>query len=208
MRRPVVLLLAVSLLAGGCGGDNGGGGDPTPSPSPTTTSASPTTTLTTTTSTPTKTKQKKPRNIIAWILDLAPGAPTGPPEFAAYRAVRELRCEEVFPRLDDIQNPASRRLYGGAAQACLAAFRGQRDRWPEAQAAYAEAKGNEDGLSCMDVVVLKVLGQLVSAHQQNPSGSFQRSNKGTWMAPPCPAISRIEPDHGVEGTTVTSSAAT
>jgi hypothetical protein len=205
VRSVAVLLLAATLVATGCGGGDGGGEangnstptTTTPSPTPTTTTPTPPPTTTTTNTT----QKPKKKNIIAWILGLGPGAPSGPPEFTAYRELQNLRCSKVFDRVEELDQPAET-LYTGAAQACLAAFNGRGDLWPKAAAAYADVSAKSNELNCMDLAALALLERLVTAHKQNPGGAFDTAGKQNSKAPPCPSITRLEPDHGVEGTTV------
>jgi hypothetical protein len=140
--------------------------------------------------------------VIAWILSLGPGAPSGPPEFTAYRELQRLHCRTVFDRVGELNEPA-RTLYTGAAQACLAAFQGQSGEWSKAERAYDDVAGRTSEFNCMDLAALAALKRLVSAHREDPDGSFAVAGRSEWRAPPCPTITRLEPDHGVQGTTVT-----
>jgi hypothetical protein len=203
-RAAAVLLLAAALVAGGCGGN----GEDDPNVDPTnTTITTPPVTITTPPVTTTTTKPPRKTNIIAWILGLGPGAPVGPPEFTAYRELQSLRCSAVLDKLDDLDDLAQR-LYTAAAQACLAAFNGKAQLWAKAEAVYDDVSAKKDQLNCLDLAALAVLERLIAAHRQDPGGSFkpsgkQASGKNQRKAPPCPTITRIEPDHGVQGTTVT-----
>jgi len=187
-----VALLGLAVLVAGCGG----GSDPVSkgSPSATATSgpASPT---------PTPTPTKKKRNVVAWVLSLGPGAPEGPPEFTAYRELQELRCDKVFDRVAELQEPAQT-LYKGAARACLAAFDGRKDLWPRADAAYDAVVGRRDELTCMDRAALALLERLVALHSQFPHRAFENAATDQAQAPPCPNIVGLTPDHGPAGTLV------
>ncbi len=149
----------------------------------------------------TTTKKKKKKNVVAWILSLGPGAPEGPPEFTAYRELQQLRCATVFDRVGELNEPA-RTLYEGAAHACLAATKGESDRWPRAVAALQAGRRKTGELTCMDGAALALLDRLVTLHAQHPGRTFELAAKSKSKAPPCPSIAAIEPDHGVEGTLV------
>jgi hypothetical protein len=196
-RRGVeVALLSVLLLAAGCGGssDKPSNGDAA--------SESPTTTGTTASDSPSPTpSKKKKKNVVAWILSLGPGAPDGPPEFTAYRQLQKLRCDKVFDRVAELNEPG-RTLYVGAARACLAAFEGRSDLWPRSAAAYDAVNGRRDELTCLDRAAFALLERLVTLHAQHPGRSFESLSTDQAKAPPCPSISGLTPDHGPEGTLV------
>jgi hypothetical protein len=144
-------------------------------------------------------------NVIAWILDLGPGAPQGPPEFQAYSLLLNRQCAELAQGLEPDGSivgleDAAVRLYAAAADACLAALYGQTERWDAALAAF---QALDRPVSCVDVAAFALLGRLLEAHAQNPSAGFQAnsapSSEGT---PPCPAITAIDPTHGPSGTQV------
>jgi hypothetical protein len=190
-----VLTVAVLLLVPACGSDSDAtNGSSTPSSA----TAATTTPTGSTSTTPTKKKTKK--NVVAWILSLGPGAPDGPPEFTAYRELQQLHCATVFDRVGELDEPA-RTLYEGAAHACLAATKGESDRWPLAVAALQQLAAKTGELNCMDVAALALLDRLVTLHAQHPGGTFELAAKGKSKAPPCPAIESIAPDRGVEGET-------
>jgi hypothetical protein len=185
-------LLSLGLLAAGCGG----GSDPG-----STGSASASATTGSTSSTPTATPHKKKRNVVAWVLSLGPGAPDGPPQFTAYRELQQLRCDKVFDRVGELQEPA-RTLYKGAARACLAAFDGRTDLWSRADAAYDAVAGRRGELTCMDRAAFALLERLVTLHSQFPDRAFENAATGEAKAPPCPSIAGLAPDHGPAGTLV------
>jgi hypothetical protein len=195
-RVVVVAVLGLALVAAGCGGSSGGSSNgKTPSDSTTATgtagSSSPS-------STPTK---KKKKNVIAWVLSLGPGAPDGPPEFTAYRELQQLRCNKVFDRVAELHEPA-RTLYTGAARACLAAFDGRSELWPQSKAAYDAVAGRRGELTCMDRAAFALLERLVTLHAQFPHRAFENAATTEGKAPPCPSISGLTPDHGPEGSQV------
>jgi hypothetical protein len=196
-RIVVVAVLSLALLAAGCGGSSGD------SPNGKTTSDSTTATETTSSgsSSPTPTKKKKKKNVIAWVLSLGPGAPDGPPEFTAYRELQQLRCGKVFDRVAELQEPA-RTLYTGAARACLAAFDGRSELWPQSKVAYDAVAGRRGELTCMDQAAFALLERLVTLHAQFPHRAFRHASTTEAKAPPCPSISGLTPDHGPEGTQV------
>lgn len=181
------------------------GGSPTPaadtSSATTATSTQATTTTASTSESNTATKKEKKKNVIAWILSLGPGAPDGPPEFTAYRELQKLHCATVFDRVGELDEPA-RTLYKGAAHACLAAVKGDSDRWPRAEAALQQVSGQTDKLNCMDGAALALLDRLVTLHAEHPTRRFQLAGEGKAKAPPCPTIDAIAPDRGVAGETV------
>jgi hypothetical protein len=193
-----VALLGVALLTTGCTGSSGGAsnaGEQSNSPSGTSTasqgSSSPAPTA----------KPKKKRNVVAWVLSLGPGAPDGPPEFTAYRELQQLHCAKVFDRVAELQEPA-RTLYRGAARACLAAFDGRDDLWPQSAAAYDAVAGRSGELNCMDRAALALLERLVTLHTQFPHRRFENAATDQAKAPPCPSITGLTPDHGPAGTQV------
>ena len=145
-------------------------------------------------------------NVIAWILSLGPGAPTGPPEFQAYQLLRDRVCGTLAQDLVTDGSALSgldeqaRALYGAAADACLAAFEGQTDRWAAAQEALQTL---QRPVSCLDVAAYELLAQLVDAHGRNPEAQFQaNTDPSTGYAPPCPTITALAPDRGPSGTVV------
>lgn len=191
-------VVTVVLLSAGCGDDGeDSAGKKSPSASPTLTTPSPTTTS----PTPTPTKTKKRQNIVAWILGLGPSAPQGPPEFTAYRELQNLRCAKVFDRVDDLDEPAVT-LYRGAAQACLAAFEGQRELWPEAAAARSFVGDRREDLNCMDRAAFALLDRLVALHAKHPDRQFRRAPSSKSKAAPCPKITDITPEPASEGEVV------
>jgi hypothetical protein len=185
--------LGIAFLLAGCSGSSDHA-SVTGSPSDTATAGS-------TSPTPTPTKPAKKRNVVAWVLSLGPGAPEGPPEFTAYRELQQLRCDKVFDRVAELQEPA-RTLYKGAARACLAAFDGREDLWPRADAAYDAVAGRRGELTCMDRAALALLDRLVTLHKEFPHRAFENAATDEAMAPPCPSISGLTPDHGPAGTLV------
>jgi len=192
----VVAVLGLALLAGGCGGSSGDSSRKTPSDSTTATG-----TAGSDSPSPSPTKKKKKKNVIAWVLSLGPGAPDGPPEFTAYRELQQLRCDKVFDRVAELQEPA-RTLYTGAARACLAAFAGRSELWPQSKVAYAAVAGRRGELTCMDQAAFALLERLVTLHAQFPHRAFDHAATTEAKAPPCPNISGLTPDHGPEGTQV------
>jgi hypothetical protein len=182
-----------------CGGsDTPTAGGSSATSSETTSTATGTTTASSST---TPTTKKKKKNVIAWILSLGPGAPDGPPEFTAYRELQQLRCARVFDRVEELDEPA-RTLYTGAADACLAAFKGKTERWERSAAALREVAGRVNELTCMDRAALSLLDRLVTLHKEHPSRTFRQASTGESKAPPCPSIRVLDPDHGIEGTRV------
>jgi hypothetical protein len=144
-------------------------------------------------------------NVIAWILDLGPGAPQGPPEFQAYSLLLDRQCQELAQALQPDGSivgldEAAVRLYAAAADACLAALYDQPERWDAAQAAF---QALERPVSCVDVAAFALLARLLEAHAQHPSAAFQANTAPSLEgAPPCPAITGIDPTHGPSGTQV------
>ncbi|GAA1647079.1 hypothetical protein [Catellatospora bangladeshensis] len=145
---------------------------------------------------------KKPR-IIAWLRRLGLGTPRGPQSDLtdAYDLLGQRKCAEVLP-LTESMDPATGRLFAGAAQACLAAFEGRAELWPEAESAWEQA-GGPDGVHCLNVPVYDLLDQLVEAHRADPAATFEVGEAGPAGEPPCPAITRLDPDHGLPGDEVT-----
>ena len=208
-RGLIVALLTVALVAAGCGGGSDDAATTTGSTgsSQTRTSTGSTETSTgnttgTQTQTGTKTEKKKEKkSVIAWILGLGPGAPDGPSAFTVYRELQRLRCDRVFDRVVELEEPA-RTLYTGAAQACLAAFEGRGGLWPQATTAYDEDAARAGELTCMDRAAFALLERLLTLHAQHPNRSFAKAGKSQSKAPPCPRIVALQPDHGDEGVVV------
>ncbi len=194
--RACLLAVTVVLLVPACGA-----GTPAVEGSLTPSSATAQSTTPTGTTSTTAAKKKKKKNVIAWILSLGPGAPDGPPEFTAYRELQQLRCRQVFDRVEELDEPA-RTLYVGSADACLAALEGRTERWARATAALEELAGRTDELTCMDRAALALLDRLVTLHRQHPSRTFRAASGTQSKAPPCPRIGGLVPDRGVEGTVV------
>lgn len=148
-------------------------------------------------------------NVVAWILSLGPGAPTGPPEYQAYQLLLDRDCGGLQQALVDPDSdistlaPEVRSLYSAAADACLAAFGGATDRWSTAEQAL---QGLQRPVSCIDAATYDLVAQLVDQHNRNPGGQFQEAGSGG-IAPPCPTISALEPDRGPVGTVVRVSGA-
>jgi hypothetical protein len=141
--------------------------------------------------------------VIAWILDLGPGAPTGPPEFESYRRLSDRTCGSVEERLDELSE-ATARLYRAAANACLAALNNKQSLWGQAEAAFKTLSPDAERLNCMDRAVFELLKRLVLAHQANPAGAFAAATDPKQaQPPPCPTITRLDPSRGPPGTTVT-----
>ena len=179
--RACALTATLCLLVTACGADTDATGSGTPS------SATEATTTSTgaTSTTPTR-KKKKKKNVVAWILSLGP-VRRGPPEFTAYRQLQKLRCDKVFDRVGELNEPA-RTLYVGAARACLAAFEGRGDLWPRSEAAYDAVAGRRGELTCMDRAAFALLERLVTLHAQHPDRSFESLSTDQAKAPPCPSI--------------------
>jgi hypothetical protein len=197
-----VALLSLVFLAAGCGGSSDKPSNGFPSSDSTASTGTATATATGTDSpAPTPIKAKKKKNVVAWILSLGPGAPSGPPEFTAYRELQQLRCSKVFDRVAELQEPA-RTLYVGAARACLAAFNGRNNLWPRSAAAYDAVAGRSGELTCMDRAAFALLERLLTLHSQHPDRSFRDAPTTEAHAPPCPRIRRLTPDHGPAGTLV------
>jgi hypothetical protein len=200
--------LVLALVAAGCGGGSGKTGADSPQPTHTSTSsaaigstdpASPD--VTSTSTPPTATPTKKPKNVVAWILGLGPGAPDGPPEFTAYRLLETRHCSQVFDRVKEL-GPLPETLYTGAAQACLAALADRHDLWHKSATALATVSAHLDELSCMDRAAYALLDRIISLHKQHPDRTFVKSSRSNFTAPPCPQIQSISPDHGPLGTPV------
>lgn len=181
------------VLVSGCGGsDEEATGEKTPNPSPTETTQTPIPTPTP------KPKPKKRRNIVAWILGLGPSAPQGPPEFTAYRELQNLRCANVFDRVDELDEPAVT-LYRGAAQACLAAFEGHDELWSKAKAARGIVADRRKELTCMDRAAFALLERLLALHDEHPHRPFEKAAAGRSEAPPCPSIIALTPEPASQG---------
>lgn len=186
----LVTLSALLALGGaGCGGDGGTGNGTI------TTTGSGSSTTTSTTSSTTTTEDPRPKNIIAWILDLGirtPAVPV-PPYFAAYEDLQRQRCDDALKRAVDVDGAE---LVAAAAAACLAAGNGDEKLWEQAEAAAGRepAAGN-----CLDAAVHALLHRLLTAHQQHPDRTFEFSTAGSGGGSQCPRIDRIEPSEGAVG---------
>jgi hypothetical protein len=199
------VILGASVLLTACFGPEGTTVSATPSSAEA--SATPSGSSASTLPTEAPTEEPAGQNFIAWILNLAPGSPTGPPEFRAYRALMEVASGGCV-RLADGLAPdggielegTARALYAGAADACLAAFHGRADLWGAAIATYAALPSPT---SCMDVAAHRLYGELIRWHAENPNGQFVALvNPGQAQEPPCPTVTALTPDRGPRGTTV------
>ncbi|GAA1390454.1 IPT/TIG domain-containing protein [Catellatospora chokoriensis] len=143
------------------------------------------------------------RNIIAWLRRLGLGTPRGPQSdlTEAYDLLGQRKCADVIPLTENME-PATGRLFAGAAQACLAAFDGRTELWPSAESALEQA-GGPDSVHCLNVPVYDLLDQLVKAHRADPKATFEVGEAGPGGEPPCPTITRLQPDHGLSGDKVT-----
>jgi hypothetical protein len=199
--------LIASVFMAACGGPEGSG----PSPDVSAPASGPPQSGTQPTPTVTPSDESGFDNVIAWILDLAPGSPAGPPEFRAYRALMDVAgggcvrlAEGLQPDGDlTLENPTSLQLYGGVADACLAAFHGRADLWEQAAATYAALPAPT---SCMDVAAYRLYGELLRKHAENPGGQFlAQTDPSQAQGPPCPTLTALTPDRGPSGTIVRAS---
>jgi hypothetical protein len=194
-RRANMLVLTLiaamtALVLAGCGGvvsSDGGGdnGSTTSGSGPASPSTSP-----------------KKHNVIAWIIGLGPGAPGGPPEFSVYYQLQHRHCSEVFTRVGELDS-VPQTIYGGAANACLAAFDNRTDLWSRATKALEEVDGHTQELTCIDRAALALLQRLVTLHRDHPDQSFEQAPTKSSKAPPCPNITSVTPDHGSAGDLIT-----
>jgi len=117
--------------------------------------------------------------------------------------IQQRNCARVFDRVNELNDPA-RTLYSGAANACLAAIKGRGELWADAEAALATVAGRRGEFNCLDVAALAVLERLVTAHRKHPDRQFVlATGGGSAQSPPCPSITRLDPERGVGGTDVT-----
>jgi hypothetical protein len=199
-------LIAVTLL-GACTSSE----SPTPPVSSSAASSNTAAAESTSATTPSPAPQQ---NIVAWILDLAPGAPAGPPEFVAYRgllgglsqdAAPTLLegCEDLAAGLQEGTLPLSSeatQLYSAVAAACVGALSGDDAAWIVAEQASQQLT---PPTSCMDLNAYDLLLRLVAARRANPSGQFvPATDPASAAAPACPMITAIEPPVGPRGTLV------
>ena len=145
------------------------------------------------------------RNIITWILSLAPSAPSGPPEFVAYELLRGLDCAALQAAFDSgelaIADQDVDRLYRGAAAACLAAFDDEAQRWDDAEQALEAVDRHDPALLCFEVTIYDLLDRLVGAYRDNRDGEFLVDpGGGAQGEPPCPTLTGVTPDQGPTGT--------
>jgi hypothetical protein len=163
---------------------------------------------------PTTPSQAPAPNIIAWILDLGPGAPAGPPEFVAYRGLLGGLSQDAAPTLvegcqdlaaslqeDALQlSSEATQLYSAVAAACLGALSADDSAWAVAEQASQQLTPPR---SCMDLNAYDLLLRLVAARRANPGGQFvPATDPGSAAAPACPMIAAIEPPVGPRGTLV------
>src|SRR5918999_4744782 len=125
---------------------------------------------------------------VAWLLELAPGAPSGPDEVTAYLSLQEHTQQSCREVLDSELPEATEPLYHGAAAACLAALHGRSDRWAEAEAAYDALGGRPEG--CLDRATYDLLESVVRAHREDPTARFRVARSST-VGLPCPTIDRL-----------------
>ncbi len=132
-------------------------------------------------------------NLIAWILSLGPGAPSGPDEVNAYVLLEEPTRRNCRSALEaDLPDDATETLYRGLAAACLAAFHGRSDLWSDAEAAYAAL--DDPPQSCLSQVAYQQLKGAVEKHRENPTARF-RPDSSTSFRPPCPTIRNVTAAH-------------
>ena len=200
--------LAASVFMAACGGSEGSG---TSSPDLSVLASGPSQSATQPTPTVVPSEQTGFDNVIAWILDLAPGSPAGPPEFVAYRALMDVGgggCVRLAEGLQpdgeiNLENSTALELYGGVADACLAAFHGRADLWERAAATYSALPVPT---SCMDAAAHRLYGELLRKHAENPGGQFvPQTDPSQAQGPPCPTLTALTPDRGPRGTIVRAS---
>lgn len=133
---------------------------------------------------------------LAWLIGLAPGAPSGPDEVNAYLLLQEHSRESCGEVLDQTLPEDSQTLYHGAAAACLAALHGRSARWAEAEAAYDALDGQPEG--CLNRATYALLESVVTAYRENPTAEFRVAQSST-LELPCPSIENVRVTRDTEG---------
>jgi hypothetical protein len=138
--------------------------------------------------------------VIQWINKHAPlgGGATGLAD-EAFAAMLEGDCRGVLRMMEtsagEVGEPV-KSVYDGAAAACLAAFEGQPELWPRAEAAAARVGGRASRLACEEQTVYRLLGRLLDAHRADPDARLTRGPVGPRGVLTCPRFTGITPDHG------------
>ena len=109
--------------------------------------------------------------MVKWVLSLGPDAPTTPAiEIEPYLWLLKRDCagalrsaDRVFGNQDDPRGA----VYRGAANACLAAFHGQPQRWAPARRQLAIALAGSANLRCAERTTLAWLESVVGLHDED-----------------------------------------
>ena len=137
--------------------------------------------------------------MVKWVLSLGPDAPTTPAiEIEPYLSLLKRDCagalrsaDRVFGNQDDPRGA----VYRGAANACLAAFHGQPQRWAPARRQLAIALAGSAKLRCAEQTTLAWLESVVGLHDEDRTRGFEaQAPQGFYSQ-----VERLEPDHGTAG---------
>lgn len=198
-----VAFLALTIVVTGCGIVDHGPVDTPGQPVPVSAGAS------------SRAATPKPhRNIIAWLVGLGPGTPSGPnvaDTLNIYQDLQAGRCESRLGNRflgghDDLGKGLD--LYIGAIAACMAALHGGTNTGPtkdptnDWELAEQVLATDVEVHDCLDSAVRALLENLVTAHRDNPYGRFVAGTGGGVAAPLCPHTTGVAPRHARPGQTV------
>lgn len=148
----------------------------------------------------TTTHGKKGSQIVAWIRDLGLTGGGGSYQEAFLAELAWGRCGDLLRDVNSVPKgevyESTRVLYRAAAQACLAAFHGERSLWPAADAAVEELSGRSAALDCIDRSVYDIARTLVMIHRSNPGAVLRRGRADDADGPDCPRLRSVEPVSG------------
>jgi IPT/TIG domain len=138
--------------------------------------------------------------VIQWINEEGPlsGGASGPDD-EAFEAMLAGDCRgalRAIERSADEPTDPIRSVYLGAANACLAAFEGQPELWPRAEASAARVAGQASRLACETRAIYRLLERLLEAHRADPGAQLRRGPVGVRGVLSCPLFTSITPDHG------------
>ena len=179
-------------------GSTGPGRQPPPggtAGSTATTGADPTATTRETTTRPPRSKNW----VVKWVLSLGPDAPTTPAiEIEPYLSLLERDCAGALQSADRVfgnQDDPRGAVYRGAANACLAAFQGQPQRWAPARRQLASP--SPAAPTCAVPSSRRWSGWSRSSGCTTRTGPRVRGAGAAGVLQP--GRDRLEPDHGAAG---------
>jgi hypothetical protein len=138
--------------------------------------------------------------VIQWVLSLGPDAPRSPIiTLEPYLLLLDRKCDEALASAEQFSESDPRgAVYRGAANACLAAFHGQPQRWAAARRQLATALAGSGTLQCAERATLEWVEAIVGLHDEDRTRTFvPEAPQGFYSG-----IERLVPDHGPAGTEV------